>query len=69
MPLPKWLFGHDPQAYAYEEFEAAASSIENGTEYAPKNVPPPGQDHRVYDFKAEDASPWVRGEIEPRARL
>ncbi|KAI1608312.1 hypothetical protein EDD36DRAFT_469720 [Exophiala viscosa] len=69
MPLPAWLFGHDPQGYAYEEFEAAASSIENGTDYIPKNVPPPGQDHRVYDFKAEDASPFLRGETELRARL
>ncbi|KIV87928.1 hypothetical protein PV11_03443 [Exophiala sideris] len=69
MPLPAWLFGHDAQGYAYEGIAAAASSIENGTEYILDNEPPPGQEHRVYDFKAEDASPWVRGETAPRARL
>ncbi|OQV09305.1 hypothetical protein CLAIMM_13439 [Cladophialophora immunda] len=69
MPLPKWLFGHDPQQYAYDEFDAAASSIVDGTEYVPKNIPPPGQNHRVFDFEVKDASPWIRGGIQPRARL
>ncbi|EXJ68175.1 uncharacterized protein A1O5_08790 [Cladophialophora psammophila CBS 110553] len=69
MPLPSWLFGHDPQRYAYEEFDAAASSVQNGTAYVPKNIPPQGQNHRVFDFKVEDASPWVKGEVQPRARL
>lgn len=69
MPLPNWLFGHDSQEYAYREFESAASSVENGTEYVPTNIPPPGENHRVYDFKVEDASPWVRGEVRPRAQL
>lgn len=69
MPLPQWLFGHDPQKYAYDEFEVAAEAVENGTEYIPKNVPPKGQNHRVQDFKVETASPWLRGENQQRARL
>ena len=69
MPLPQWLFGHDPQKYAYEEFELAASSIENGTVYTPTNIPPPGVSHRVNDFNPEDANPILRGDVPVRARL
>ncbi|KAF2461171.1 hypothetical protein BDY21DRAFT_140326 [Lineolata rhizophorae] len=69
MPLPNWLFGHDPQKYAYDDFDAAAQAIKNGTTYVPTNLPPPGERHRVNDFKPQDASPWLRGEIVPRARL
>lgn len=43
MPLPNWLFGHDSQEYAYREFESAASSVENGTEYVPTNIPRQGK--------------------------
>ena len=69
MPLPAWLFGHDPQSYAYEEYEAAASSIEHGTVYVPTNVPPPGVSHRVSDLDPDKASPWLKGQQPPRARL
>lgn len=69
MPLPNWLFGHDPQKYAYAEFDKAAEAVQTGGVYTPTNLPPVGIAHRVNDFKAEDASPWLRGDVAPRARL
>jgi hypothetical protein len=50
MPRPDWIFGHDPQEYAYEEFETAAHAVETGCEYTPRNIPPPGVNHRTDDF-------------------
>lgn len=54
MPRPEWLFGHDPQEYAYEEFDTAATAVVTGSkDYVPRNVPPPGQDHRTGDFSGK----------------
>jgi hypothetical protein len=50
MPRPDWIFGHDPQEYAYEEFDEAANAVETGCNYTPKNIPPPGVSHRTDDF-------------------
>lgn len=69
MPLPAWLFGHDPQGYAYDEFDVAAKAIETGLTYIPTNLPPPGAKHRVSDFDEKSASAWLKGEVKPRARL
>ena len=71
MPLPNWLFGHDPQKYAYDEFDAVEKAIRTNSIYVPTNVPPAGEQHRVIDFKAEDASPWLKTKepIRIRAKL
>jgi hypothetical protein len=50
LPQPEWIFGHDPQKYAYEEFETAAHAVRTGGPYEPRNVPPPGSDTRTHDF-------------------
>ena len=52
LPRPEWIFGHDSQAYAYQEFDIAAHSVETGCDYTPKNIPLPGIDHRTDDFDA-----------------
>ncbi|KAL4945216.1 hypothetical protein BDV06DRAFT_219604 [Aspergillus oleicola] len=49
-PRPSWLFTHDPQAYAYEEFETAANAVLTGCVYAPRNVPVEGTNHRESNF-------------------
>ncbi|KAK1764515.1 FAD/NAD(P)-binding domain-containing protein [Phialemonium atrogriseum] len=58
MPRPDWLFGHDPQEYAYEEFATAALAVLTGGEYVPRNVPPPGQSHRTDDFSGKKMKAW-----------
>lgn len=50
LPQPDWIFGHDPQAYAYMEFETAAKAVETGGEYHPRNIPQAGMNHRKNDF-------------------
>lgn len=52
-PRPNWLFNHDPQAYAYEEFETAANSVLTGCPYKPRNIPEEGSNHRATDFEEE----------------
>jgi len=56
LPQPDWIFGHDPQKYAYEEFETAAKAVKTGGPYQPRNVPPPGINHRSNDFDAAKKS-------------
>jgi hypothetical protein len=60
MPRPDWLFGHDPQDYAYEEFETAAHAVETGCEYTPRNIPPPGVSHRTADFSGKKMKAWTK---------
>ncbi|OQV05068.1 hypothetical protein CLAIMM_09863 [Cladophialophora immunda] len=67
MPRPDWLFGHDPQDYAYEEFETAAHAVETGCEYVPRNIPPPGQTHRTGDFSGKKLKAWTKPML--RAKL
>lgn len=57
-PRPNWLFNHDPQAYAYEEFEIAANAVLTGCPYKPRNVPDEGSSHRATDFNEEK---WANG--------
>lgn len=52
-PRPKWLFDHEPQAYAYEEFETAAQAVLTGCSYQPRNVPDKDVNYRGTDFDAE----------------
>jgi len=59
MPRPDWLFGHDTQDYAYEEFETAANAVETGCEYIPRNIPPPGVGHRTADFSGKMMKAWT----------
>ncbi|KAI1623341.1 hypothetical protein EDD37DRAFT_634426 [Exophiala viscosa] len=75
MPRPDWLFGHDPQEYAYEEFETAANAVLTGGPYTPRNVPPPGESHRTGDFTGKKIKAWVdydkdrRQDVPLRAKL
>jgi|SRR5579862_5530800 hypothetical protein len=62
LPQPDWIFGHDPQAYAYSEFETAAQAVETGGPYTPRNVPPPGVNHRGVDFDSSKKSLKTRAE-------
>ncbi|ROV97852.1 hypothetical protein VSDG_04893 [Cytospora chrysosperma] len=52
-PRPDWLFSHDPQGYAYEEFEVAAHAVLTGCPYQARNVPGKGTNHRGTDFEGE----------------
>lgn len=69
LPQPDWIFGHDPQEYAYEEFATAAHAVETGGPYRPRNIPPPGQSHRNNDFDLSKKmlyvppAPAVLGEV------
>jgi len=70
LPRPDWIFGHDPQAYAYEEFETAAYAVKTGCQYTPRNVPPPGVGHRTDDFdpkmnlkKANNGNGFIDGSV------
>ncbi|EXJ68172.1 uncharacterized protein A1O5_08787 [Cladophialophora psammophila CBS 110553] len=36
---PYWLFGGDPEAYAYQSFDEVADCIRNNRDFVPKNVP------------------------------
>lgn len=69
MPRPDWLFGHDSQEYAYEEFDAAAQAVETESEYIPRNIPPPGQSHRIGDFTGKKMKAWVKAQARPLAKL
>ncbi|CAK7237852.1 hypothetical protein SEUCBS140593_010163 [Sporothrix eucalyptigena] len=50
IPRPSWVFLHDSQAYAYDEFARAADTVRRGTEYTPTNIPDAGVFHRTMDF-------------------
>ena len=60
MPRPEWLFGHDPQAYAYEEYETAANAVKTKGPYTPRNIPPPGENHRTGDFTGKKMQAWIK---------
>jgi len=68
MPNPGWLFAHSPQQYAYDEFDIAAHAVETGTEYLATNVPPPEVNHRISDFKDEEAKKLYDGSATLQAR-
>jgi hypothetical protein len=56
--LPSWVFKHDPEVYAYENYEKGVKALHNGAEYLsdaedlPPNYPP------GYKFK-----PWSIDDI------
>ena len=56
LPQPDWIFGHDPQKYAYEEFAAAAHAVETGCPYQQRNVPMGNTKTRGNDFDAAKKS-------------
>nr|ADY16696.1 TqaH [Penicillium aethiopicum] len=41
-PNPDWIFSHDCQSYAYQEFESVVEAIRDGKEYVPTNIPVDG---------------------------
>jgi hypothetical protein len=54
LPRANWLFNHDPQVYAYEEFSRAAHAVKTGTAYHAKNIPEGGLAAiRTDDFDTE----------------
>ncbi|CAK7222045.1 hypothetical protein SBRCBS47491_004734 [Sporothrix bragantina] len=55
MPRPSWVFSHDSQAYAYDEFRKAADAVRRNAEYTPTNIPPVGVLHRTMDFHRDIA--------------
>ena len=69
LPQPDWIFGHDPQTFAYEEFAIAAHAVETGCEYRPGNIPEVGVNHRKNDFDISKkrlyvpANPLILGEV------
>ncbi|OQV09312.1 FAD binding domain-containing protein [Cladophialophora immunda] len=69
MPNPAWLFAHNPQDYAYEEFDIAAHAMETGSAYLPTNVPPPEVNHRISDYKEEEGRKLLNGTATLQAKL
>lgn len=61
MPNPGWLFAHNVQQYAYDEFDIAAHAVETGSAYIPTNVPPPEINHRLSDYKQEEGRKLFNG--------
>ncbi|KAF1349192.1 hypothetical protein BDV97DRAFT_297389 [Delphinella strobiligena] len=55
--FPKWLFQHDPEAYAYEKYGQAFAHLVSGASYQNTNLPP------GHHFK-----PWTIEEIHRNAR-
>ena len=53
LPRPQWIFGHDSQQYAYDEFDKAMNLLERGVEYEPFNIPPKEINHRSRDFRTD----------------
>jgi hypothetical protein len=39
MPQPDWLLGGDAEKYAYDNYEAVISHVENGTPFTNTNLP------------------------------
>ena len=38
--VPKWIFTHDPEQYAVDNYAKAAASVEDGTDFHNTNMPP-----------------------------
>lgn len=58
LPRPEWLFGHDPQQYAYGEFNTAAECVLTGNTYQPHNIPKKGN-QRSSDFDSRNSSLYL----------
>lgn len=39
--MPKWIFTHDPEVYAYENYEKAVESMKMGISFEDDNRVPP----------------------------
>jgi len=51
MKQPYWLFGGDPEAYAYEAYDEVVDCLKNNRDFVPKNVP---EGYRHKDWTMED---------------
>jgi hypothetical protein len=51
--FPKWIFSHDPEAYAYEKYGQAFAHLVSGAEFSNTNLPP---GHKFV--------PWTVDEVE-----
>lgn len=49
--FPKWIYEHDPEAYAYEKYGQAFSHLVAGTEFQNTNYPP---GHKFVSWTMED---------------
>jgi hypothetical protein len=50
MPQPIWLFGHDPEKYAYDKCDEAVESVKTGKAFKSTNTP---EDHVHEDWTVE----------------
>ncbi|KAJ9503147.1 hypothetical protein LTR99_006984 [Exophiala xenobiotica] len=58
---PYWLFGADPEAYAYEAYDEVVDCLQSGREFVPKNVPD-GYRHKPWtmeDMLVKDGNTFV----------
>lgn len=74
--LPSWVFKHDPEIYAYQNYETAVKAVKGGAQYAsdvtelPPNYPPGYKfepwsiDDIMADMKAKKAFELGAGEWE-----
>ncbi|KAF2461167.1 hypothetical protein BDY21DRAFT_279617 [Lineolata rhizophorae] len=51
MHQPYWLFGADPEAYAYQAYDETVACLKNNKEFVPKNVP---EGYRHEEWTMED---------------
>jgi 2-polyprenyl-6-methoxyphenol hydroxylase-like FAD-dependent oxidoreductase len=49
--FPKWIFNHDPEAYAYQKYGEASAHLMEGTEFHNTNYPP---GHNVVPWTIEE---------------
>lgn len=50
IPQPMWLYGHDPEKYAYERCDEAVESIVSGKPFTSSNLP---EDYVHEDWNVE----------------
>lgn len=55
--VPKWLFRHDPEAYAYEKYGQAFAHLVSGAKFQNTNIPP---GHNVKPWTIEDIQEDIR---------
>lgn len=49
--FPRWIFSHDPEAYAYEKYGQAFAHLTAGAEFTNTNSPP---GHQFIPWTIED---------------
>lgn len=48
---PYWLFGADPEAYAYEVYDEVVDCLRNNKEFVPKKNVPEGYRHKPWTME------------------